>query len=66
MGLGAGTLDRIAAQEQHRLKDMPSLEELNKRDPSLDGLLNSLSGSIGQHSVDTLGKGQEGSPQASP
>mmetsp|Transcript_19291 Transcript_19291/g.33302 ORF Transcript_19291/g.33302 Transcript_19291/m.33302 type:complete len:271 (+) Transcript_19291:77-889(+) len=56
-------LSRIAAQEERRQKDMPSIEELNKMDGSLDQLLNKMSGSIGHHVVDTLGKGTTGASQ---
>ncbi len=50
-------LTRIAGQEMQRMKqqDMPSVEELGRKDTSLDTLLVKLSGAIGQNSIKTRG-----------
>lgn len=36
-------LDRLAAQELHRMVDVPSMEELGRKDASLDQLLSCVS-----------------------
>lgn len=50
-------LNRIAAQDQARMKDLPSIDELNSKDVSLDQFLNKLGGAI---------EGRDLSPDAAP
>ncbi|PNG99584.1 hypothetical protein TSOC_014634, partial [Tetrabaena socialis] len=68
-------LNRLAEQEQARMRELPSVEEMNIKDFSLGDLLNKLGGSIAgrDHSPDnpqpqasTSGRAEHGMPPARP
>ena len=48
-------MNQLAAREQLRLKDIPSLEQINAKDGDLGQLLNKLTTSISGRRVDVTG-----------
>uniref|UniRef100_A0A7S2QUB0 Uncharacterized protein n=1 Tax=Chlamydomonas chlamydogama TaxID=225041 RepID=A0A7S2QUB0_9CHLO len=52
-------LSKLAERDQERLKELPSYEELNAKDGSLDQLLNKLGGSIKGQRVNISGESTE-------
>ncbi|KAG1670941.1 hypothetical protein FOA52_011376 [Chlamydomonas sp. UWO 241] len=48
-------LNKLAEREQARLSDLPSLEEINRKDHGLSGFLDKLSASISGRQVDVAG-----------
>ena len=51
----ADVMNQLAAREQLRLKDIPSLEQINAKDGDLGQLLNKLTTSISGRRVDVTG-----------
>ena len=51
----ADVMNQLAAREQLRLKDIPSLEQINAKDGDLGQLLSKLTTSISGRRVDVTG-----------
>jgi len=50
------TLNKLAEREQERLSDLPSLEQINRKDATLGGFLNKLGLSISGRAIDVGGR----------
>lgn len=52
-------VNKMAEKDQARLRDLPSIEEMNEKDTPLDQLLSKLGGAIGRHDLAPDEAGQQ-------